>query len=209
MALELGTLVPVCLVLIGGATSPGPSLAVVLRNTLIGGRSRGIACSVGHGIGFGIYAFTAILGISFLKGEGSFWASGLELTGALFLVFVGIQMLRLPKSDDADAEDGHAKHSESATGFVEGFLIAFLNPKIFVFLTAIFSQFVPAGMPVADGLLLASIALVIDTGWYVLVVLALSGTKALDALRERGWMIDFAVGLILIGLAAMMLLRFV
>ena len=33
-----------------GATSPGPSLMVVLRNTLIGGRRQGVACAVGMGI---------------------------------------------------------------------------------------------------------------------------------------------------------------
>ena len=47
-----------------GAMSPGPSLAVVLRNTLAGGRQQGIMTGIGHGIGFGIYAFLAALGIA-------------------------------------------------------------------------------------------------------------------------------------------------
>ena len=42
-----------------GAMSPGPSLAVVLRNTLSGGRRQGVMTGIGHGIGFGIYAFLA------------------------------------------------------------------------------------------------------------------------------------------------------
>ena len=37
-----------------GAMSPGPSLAVVLRNTMIGGRRQGVMTGIGHGIGFGI-----------------------------------------------------------------------------------------------------------------------------------------------------------
>ena len=49
-----------------GATSPGPSLIVVLRNTLIGGRRQGVACAVGHGIGFGIYAGSAVFGLILL-----------------------------------------------------------------------------------------------------------------------------------------------
>ena len=32
-----------------GAMSPGPSLAVVLRNTLAGGRTQGVMTGVGHG----------------------------------------------------------------------------------------------------------------------------------------------------------------
>ena len=43
------------LVFILGAMSPGPSLAVVLRNSLSGGRRQGIMTGIGHGIGFGIY----------------------------------------------------------------------------------------------------------------------------------------------------------
>ena len=51
------------LMFILGATSPGPSLAVVLRNTMIGGRARGLACAVGHGIGFGFYAISVVFGL--------------------------------------------------------------------------------------------------------------------------------------------------
>ena len=47
-----------------GAMSPGPSLAVVLRNTMTGGRSQGVSTGIGHGIGFGIYAFLAAFGIA-------------------------------------------------------------------------------------------------------------------------------------------------
>ena len=46
-----------------GATSPGPSLMVVLRNTLIGGRKQGVACALGHGLGFGLYAGSAVFGL--------------------------------------------------------------------------------------------------------------------------------------------------
>ena len=43
-----------------GAISPGPSLAVVLRNTISGGRAGGIMTAIGHGIGFSVYAFVAV-----------------------------------------------------------------------------------------------------------------------------------------------------
>ena len=46
-----------------GATSPGPTLIVVIRNTLLGGRMRGIDCAIGHGFGFGIYCAVAVFGL--------------------------------------------------------------------------------------------------------------------------------------------------
>ena len=53
-----------------------------------------------------------------------------------------------------------------------------------------------------ERLILATVALVIDTAWYVIVALALSGSPLLDELRKRGKQIDFVVGIILLALAA-------
>ena len=52
-----------------GAISPGPSLLMVIRNTIVGGRRRGVLCAVGHGIGFGLYAGVAIFGLIVLLEE--------------------------------------------------------------------------------------------------------------------------------------------
>ena len=53
----------VCLI---GAMSPGPSLAVVIRNNLNYNRMAGILTSLGHGLGIGVYATTAVLGLGFI-----------------------------------------------------------------------------------------------------------------------------------------------
>ena len=47
-----------------GAMSPGPSLAVVLHNTMAGGRRQGVLTGIGHGLGFGLYAFLAAVGMA-------------------------------------------------------------------------------------------------------------------------------------------------
>ena len=43
----------ICIV---GAMSPGPSMALIIRNSIKYGRVSGILSSVGHAIGIGIYA---------------------------------------------------------------------------------------------------------------------------------------------------------
>ena len=75
-----------------GATSPGPSLIVVLRNTLIGGRRQGVACAVGHGVGFGIYAGSAVFGLILLLENAPNIFFILQIIGALLLVWYGIMM---------------------------------------------------------------------------------------------------------------------
>ena len=49
-----------------GAMSPGPSLAVVIRNNINYNRYAGIMTSIGHGLGIGVYAALAVLGLGFI-----------------------------------------------------------------------------------------------------------------------------------------------
>ena len=68
-----------------GAISPGPSVMVVIRNTIVGGRSQGVACAVGHGIGFGIYAISAVFGRFVLLENAPDVFRVLQLFGVCFL----------------------------------------------------------------------------------------------------------------------------
>ena len=47
-----------------GAMSPGPSFAVVVRNTVAGGRIQGVLTGIGHGLGVGVYACGAVFGMA-------------------------------------------------------------------------------------------------------------------------------------------------
>ena len=50
-------------VCIAGAMSPGPSLALIIRNSITVNRFAGILTSIGHGIGMGVYAIFAVTGL--------------------------------------------------------------------------------------------------------------------------------------------------
>ena len=197
--MDLAALTPIIIVLCLGAISPGPSLAVLLRNTMEGGKTRGVACGVGHGIGFGIYAFIAVSGIAQLKASASGVAEVLEIVGGLFLLLLAVLMIR--ESSDQSAH----QHSERR-GFAEGFLIAFLNPKILAFLLAVFSQFVQPDFTWGDRAMVAGIAMLIDGGWYVLVALVISGTPLLEKLEENARKVELTMGCLLAGLGVWILL---
>ena len=57
------SLLGVCLL---GAMAPGPSLAVVLRSALAGGRASGLAAALAHGLAVGCYALFTVGGLSLL-----------------------------------------------------------------------------------------------------------------------------------------------
>ena len=53
------------LVCVIGAMSPGPSVALIIRNSVRFSRKAGILSAIGHAFGIGIYASLAILGFHF------------------------------------------------------------------------------------------------------------------------------------------------
>ena len=46
--------------------SPGPSMVVVINNTIFKNKFNGIITALGHGFGIGIYAICAVIGIGFI-----------------------------------------------------------------------------------------------------------------------------------------------
>ena len=170
-----------------GAISPGPSVMVVIRNTIIGGRSQGVACAIGHGIGFGIYAGSAVFGLIVLLENAPDVFLILQLIGVGLLIWYGFLMwndeVNLEENDEFDASKVRRQ------GFIEGFSIAFFNPKIALFLVAILAQVLEPGMGMGTKLAIGILGMSIDMGWYLIVALALTGTGAVDWLRERGLLI--------------------
>lgn len=177
-----------------GATSPGPSLAVVLRNTMIGGRSRGLACAVGHGIGFGFYAVTVVFGLVVIMENNPDIFTLMQIIGGLFLLYLGIEMIR-NKSKVVEQSEGKRE------GFFEGFLIAFLNPKIAVFMLAVLSSILDPGMSSETKWVIAGMGMTIDTIWYVLVALVLSNSKILTKIEDNQRNLNVVTGVLMIGLA--------
>jgi threonine/homoserine/homoserine lactone efflux protein len=86
-------------------------------------------------------------------------------------------------------------------------MIAFLNPKILVFLVAVFSQFIDPEMTNPDRFIMAMVAGIIDTTWYVLVAAVLSGTSIIDKLRANAVIIDRSIGTVLLMLAILLIVR--
>ena len=103
--------------------------------------------------------------------------------------------------------DGDSTHKSSGRrGFSEGFLIAFLNPKILAFQIAIFSQFVEPDFTWIERGIVASIAMIIDGGWYVIVAVIISGTPMLGLLERNARNFEISMAMVLAGLGIWILL---
>lgn len=191
----LGLLAICCL----GAMSPGPSLAMVVRHTLGGGRGKGIICAWAHSIGIGVYALVTLLGLAVLLKQAPMVFNGIAVIGALYLAYMGVQALRSKGGMSDKLAAGES--TDAFTAARDGLAISLFNPKIMLFFLALFSQFVMVADSLTGKALIVLTPLIVDGLWYTLIALILSHSAVLPKLREKAALIDKLSGVVLILLA--------
>ena len=200
--MDIKTLIGMSFVCALGAISPGPSLVVVLRNTVSGGRISGAMTGVGHGIGLTVYAFIAVMGLSSILIANEQIFKALQWAGALVLTWLAFNLITNNPSNSTKSYK-----SSQRRGFLEGFMISFLNPKILVFMVAVFSQFINPDITNYGRFIMAIVAGTIDTAWYVLVATILANTSIVDKLRLHAIIIDRVIGLVLLMFATVLIIN--
>lgn len=192
------TVVSICLL---GAMSPGPSLAVVLQQTLRGGRQPGLVAAVTHGLGIGLYALLCISGIAVMITASPFLFTTLQWLGAGYLIWIGIKGLRAHAGADAVLANPATTRSAAR----DGFLVVFLNPKVAVFFIALFSQVIGTETTWLEKLAYAATAMIIDMAWYMIVAWSFSNPLWLERLQRNVVWLERAFGVVLIALALRLL----
>ena len=184
-----------------GAASPGPSLIVILRHAVADGRSAGIFAAAGHGLGIFIYALVSAIGLSFILISFPKIFLFVQILGALFLLWIGFQILRegLSKKDLSNLGEYKANSAGTTLNhFRDGFGIAILNPKILASFSSLFSQFLSPEQSLSIHVLMAIIAGFIDVSVYVIIVFLVTLKSLLKLYRERIFLLEVAFGLLLI-----------
>lgn len=197
--MELTSWLALAAICVMGAISPGPSLALIIRNTVQGGQGHGVVTALGHGLGVGIYALITAFGLSLLITQTPLLFDIIRYGGAAFLAWLGIKALLAKPASGGGEEENHGLKGRQ--GAFEGFMVAFLNPQLAIFFIALFSQFVHADTGWREGLIMMFTAGGIDAVWYVLVALVLSRGPVLAWLKAKSFVIDKISGLVLLGLA--------
>ena len=200
--MDLKSLIGLSFVCAMGAISPGPSLVVVLRNTIAGGRRQGVMTGVGHGLGITVYSFIAVMGLSSLLLANKQIFNLLQWAGVLVLIWLAFDMISFNTSDLSEKYEDSGRR-----GFIEGFMISFLNPKILVFMVAVFSQFISPDIDNPSRFIMALMAGIIDAAWYVLVAIALAGTPIINTLRANAGTIDRSIGVVLLFIAILLIIK--
>ena len=128
------------------AVIPGPTVTVIVANSLAHGARAGLLNVAGTQLGLGLMMAILIVGLSSVIAAMSWLFDWLRIAGAVYLVYLGYRLLRSP---DALAE---AKAPTPRGGFfLQGFLVMMSNPKALFWFGAFIPQFVdPKGNYVAQ-----------------------------------------------------------
>ena len=183
----------VCLL---GAMSPGPSLALIIRNSINYNRTSGIIASIAHGLGICVYATLTVIVLEFIlrKSETIFFV--IQICGSLFLIILGL--IFIFKKNNENQNDTYQIHSSS---FAQGFIIAIINPKILIWFTAIYSQFIDINSTFLNKTILVLTPSIIDAIWYSLVSILVTGYGLKEILNNKKFMIQKIIGILLIIIA--------
>ena len=181
-----------------GAASPGPSLAVVLGAVISGGRTHGVIAAWAHATGVGLYATLTVFGISTVITLIPGLFRGIQVAGALYLLWLAAKLLR----STGDPVDPGREIAGRAFGAArDGFAVAFLNPKLAVFMLALFSQFIKPDASIATTALLIGTATTVDGVWYTLITVLVGQQRWLDVLRRNAGLMDRVFGVLIAAVA--------
>jgi threonine/homoserine/homoserine lactone efflux protein len=135
----LSTLIPylgACFIL---AIVPGPTVTVILANSLRGGTLAGLSIIAGTQLGLVTMIGVVALGLEAVMGFMAFAFDWIKLAGAAYLIWLGFNMLR-SSGELGQAAAGPARSYRRLV--VDGFLVIWSNPKALIFLGAFLPQFV-------------------------------------------------------------------
>ncbi len=185
------------------AYMPGPAMLYTAAQTLARGRRGGLMAALGIHIGCYVHVLAAVFGLAALMRLVPELYLGLKIAGALYLVWLGVAMIRGAKGENP-AVVITARSPRRA--FVDSMLVEILNPKTAVFFVAFLPQFVDpaAGLAVwAQLLVLGTIVnFAFSSADIVVIVLATAAMARLKANRIAQRFARAVGGTILIGLGA-------
>ena len=190
-------------VCIAGAMSPGPSLALIIRNSTKYNRLGGIMSAIGHGLGMGIYAIFAVTGLIIILTTNIYIFKSIQIAGIIFLFIFGILFI-IQKKEELNIENNQNK----LNSFFQGFSISILNPKILIWFSAVFSQFVRSDSTFLTNSILVITASAIDCIWYVVVALIVTSYGLKDFFQKRINAIQKISGTVLVLISILLIINF-
>lgn len=129
-------------VVFGVIALPGLDMAFVLASSMVGGRRSGLSAVAGIMAGGICHMALGALGVAVVLRLWPALFNAMLFAGALYVAWVGWCLLR---SEPGAALPLRASSRPPAVVFLQAMLTSLMNPKAYVFMLAIFPQFIHPG----------------------------------------------------------------
>lgn len=180
--------------------SPGPNLAVTIKNSLVYSRTAGIYTTIGMAVGSLVHITYCLVGIGVIISKSILLFNALKWLGAAYLIYIGIKSLSARKQDsqEVDLTEQHQVNYWSA--FRVGLLTDLLNPKATLFFLALFTQIISPGTPLAAQILYGLTMVGLEIVWYSLMAVLITHQLVRNQFLSVSHIVERVTGLVLIGL---------
>lgn len=172
---------------------PGMDMVFVLANSLTGGRASGLSATAGIMAGGVLHTLYAALGVSVILHLVPGLFNVLLVAGAAYIAWIGFSLVR--SSITIGGIEGSGKLSRWAS-FRQGALTSLMNPKAYLFMLAVYPQFLKPQFGAIWSQALVMAAMIATTQ------LAIYGGLALAAGRGRDFLVGSPGATVWIGRAA-------
>ena len=191
--------------LIAGITlnlMPGPDTMYIIGRSIAQGSQAGVFSVLGISTDSLVHTTAAAFGLSAILVSSAAAFSVVKWAGAVYLVYLGIQMFR-HAPPEMQENQGKAARGDLWTIYRQGLLTNLLNPKVAVFFMAFLPQFVSADRASSPlpFLFLGSVFICTGTLWCLFV--AVMASTASQRLRTTSRFLTIArriTGMVFIGL---------
>ena len=141
---------------------PGPNLALIIANSVAYGPKYGLMTVAGTVSAQVIQLVAVSLGLTALLESLGVWFSVLRWMGVLYLLWLGYRQWRAPPVDLTQVEAGACIPLRSM--LPRAAAVSLTNPKVLLFLGALFPQFISAAHPALPQVVILAITFLVVLG---------------------------------------------
>lgn len=150
--------------------TPGLDTTLIIRTATIEGKTKAFQAALGINLGCIAWGVIVACGLGALLMASDFAFNALKWMGAIYLTWLGLNLILKPRSQLANIDDIATTHN----CFMKGFWGNLLNPKVGIFYISFLPQFIPqSSSPVIWTMGLVMIHIVIGFIWSIFLITAM------------------------------------
>lgn len=178
--------------------APGPDMVMVIRNTVVNGKSAGYKTALGILAGNLVHITYCVVGIGWLISKSVVAFSILKYAGAAYLVYLGVASFR--RKDTILNTTSVDKRQLTRRWFAQGFINNILNPKGTLFFLGVFTAVITPDTSIQVTTVLVTIMILMCALFWAALVQTLDTAGVKRILERSGTVLQRVFGVVLVTL---------